>query len=501
MRYRVIGMCLYIIVIVVMICSCSNMDSTTYNDESANVTTNSTNTNTDSKKQDKVITLTLVQKDFSPYNNDDNEYIQEINKTLIENNIQAKLELVELPKGDYSEQLKNMIDSKNVPDIIWFRDGIDKDISNKGQLVNLTKYVNDSDVFQKSMESYHKARIQNYPYLLRIRYNTPKIAVVRKDWLDSLSLSVPVTVDDYYNVLKAFANSDFDDNGKKDTYGITVTGDTTRLDNIFNTAFGLPTTWIKNENNRYIYSKVTNNEKEKIAFYRKLMQEHILDPNYIITKWDSMEEKLYNGKVGMVIGSSGKVIDIYNKKLINHGVNTELIPLHPPKGKAGLAGFDPINVNGEDRGFAISIACENQDLAFEVLEFMASDKGQFLDRLGIEGREYNIDSDEQIIFTDKAEQWYARFFDVPSWESPISLLNKTAKQSLEITGSYYTEDNNFTIPDQYKTKWESMNKLYREYSYKIISGEYNLNKFDEFVDKWYAMGGKDITELANKTIK
>ncbi|MCT4598979.1 MAG: extracellular solute-binding protein [Vallitalea sp.] len=501
MRYRVIGMYLYIIVIVVMLCSCSNMDSTTYKDESANVTTNSTNTNTDSQKQDKVTTLTLVQKDFSPYNNEDNEYIQEINKTLIENNIQAKLELVELPKGDYSEQLKNIIDSGNAPDIIWFRDGMDKDISNKGQLVNLTKYVNDSDVFQNSMESYHKTRIQNYPYLLRIRYNTPKIAAVRKDWLDSLSLSVPVTVDDYYNVLKAFANSDFDDNGKKDTYGITATGDTTRLDDVFNTAFGLPTTWVKNENDSYVYSRVTHNEKEKLLFYRKLMEEHILDPNYGTTKWDTMEEKLYNGKVGMIIGSSGKVIDIYNRKLIDNEVNTELIALHPPKGKEGLAGFAPINVNGEERGFAISSTCENIDLAFTVLEFMASDKGQFLDRLGIEGREYNIDSNGKVICTNKANQWYARFFDVPSWESPIPLLSEIAKQSLQITESYYIEDNSFNIPKEYKSKWESMNKLYREYSYKIISGEYELNKFDEFVDKWYMMGGKEITELANKTIK
>jgi putative aldouronate transport system substrate-binding protein len=246
---------------------------------------------------------------------------------------------------------------------------------------------------------------------------------------------------------------------------------------------------------------VTHNEKEKLLFYRKLMEEHILDPNYGTTKWDTMEEKLYNGKVGMIIGSSGKVIDIYNRKLIDNEVNTELIALHPPKGKEGLAGFAPINVNGEERGFAISSTCENIDLAFTVLEFMASDKGQFLDRLGIEGREYNIDSNGKVICTNKANQWYARFFDVPSWESPIPLLSEIAKQSLQITESYYIEDNSFNIPKEYKSKWESMNKLYREYSYKIISGEYELNKFDEFVDKWYMMGGKEITELANKTIK
>ena len=42
-----------------------------------------------------------------------------------------------------------------------------------------------------------------------------------------------------------------------------------------------------------------------------------------------------------------------------------------------------------------------------------------------------------------------------------------------------------------------MNKtLYIEYASKIITGEYNIDKFDEFVEKWYSSGGKAVTETA-----
>ena len=38
--------------------------------------------------------------------------------------------------------------------------------------------------------------------------------------------------------------------------------------------------------------------------------------------------------------------------------------------------------------------------------------------------------------------------------------------------------------------------LYVEYATKIITGEYSIDKFDEFVDKWYANGGQAVTENA-----
>ncbi len=35
-----------------------------------------------------------------------------------------------------------------------------------------------------------------------------------------------------------------------------------------------------------------------------------------------------------------------------------------------------------------------------------------------------------------------------------------------------------------------------EYASKIIAGEWPIEKFDEFVEKWYKTGGTEVTERA-----
>ena len=40
--------------------------------------------------------------------------------------------------------------------------------------------------------------------------------------------------------------------------------------------------------------------------------------------------------------------------------------------------------------------------------------------------------------------------------------------------------------------------LYVEYATKIIIGDFPIEKFDEFVDKWYSTGGEDVTAAARE---
>lgn len=46
--------------------------------------------------------------------------------------------------------------------------------------------------------------------------------VIRKDWLDRLSLDIPTTLDEYYEVIKAFTTNDMNNNRQNDTYGFFV---------------------------------------------------------------------------------------------------------------------------------------------------------------------------------------------------------------------------------------------------------------------------------------
>ena len=55
---------------------------------------------------------------------------------------------------------------------------------------------------------------------------------IRKDWLDNLGLQEPATIEEFYNVLKAFKEQDPDGNGIDDTFGIIMTSVTSSFNNI-----------------------------------------------------------------------------------------------------------------------------------------------------------------------------------------------------------------------------------------------------------------------------
>jgi putative aldouronate transport system substrate-binding protein len=40
------------------------------------------------------------------------------------------------------------------------------------------------------------------------------------------------------------------------------------------------------------------------------------------------------------------------------------------------------------------------------------------------------------------------------------------------------------------------NRLYYEYAARIIVGEWDISRFDEFVDRWYETGGNEVTQRA-----
>ena len=449
--------------------------------------------------QDGKIKITMAAKDLFPSDPDTQEYVKVIEDALAKQGINIDLELIEIPPQSYGEKLTLMLISGKVPDIIYFQGGGDRVMAQQGLLENLLPYVNNSKIFQERFPPYDRKRLENFPYLIRIYPTNAKVAVIRKDWLDKLGMKPPVTVDDYYNLMKKITETDFDGNGKKDTYGITTTGSTERLDQIFNMAFGITSTWMLDKDGNYVYSLVTPYEKNELIFYRKLFKEGILDREYITNKWDSLEDKFYTGKTGIVCATNGKVLDLYETKMKRvHGDDIELIPLEPPKGIS--QGFMAIDVTKEERGFAISALSKHKDIDFKIFEFMLSDTGLILDNIGLEGKQY-IMKDGKIELTPAANRWFDRFFVYPDWRPPAKIMGDSALKSMKIANKYYREDISFVMPREFAAKWDALTNLFKEYSYKIISGEYPPEKFDEFVQKWYGDGGEEITRYANEVLK
>ncbi|MBI9102412.1 MAG: extracellular solute-binding protein [Spirochaetales bacterium] len=398
------------------------------------------------------------------------------------------LELVPVPEGAYAEKLNLMLLGGDIPDLIYFQGGDDV-IANQGLLVDLGPYVKNSSVMQSVLMDFNKERMANYPYLLWLAPPRARTAVVREDWFNEAGGKVPETVQDYYELFQTIKKN------HPEAAVVTDTGNTGRMDYTFNHAFGNTATWVK-QDGAYVYNQVSRAEREKLEFYSELYAEGILDNDYVTTKWDTMEDKFYTGQVAAVFGTAGIVLDIYENKLMeNQGVGVVALP--PAKGVG--RGYS-VSSAKETRGWAISATSENPDVVFEVLEYMATDEGQFLDRYGVEGIHYNKEGGK-VVFTDEKANWWPHFHEVMSWDAPTPLLGEAGQAGWDFILEYAVGDPDFPIPEELSPTWDALGNLYKEYSFKIITGEYGISAFDDFVKEWYALGGDKVTEYAQDMLK
>jgi len=453
------------------------------------------------------VTLKIVYKDEGTANPVSVKFFDTLEKALLEDEkLNVNFELVDLAQGSYAENLNLLLLSGTIPDIIYFQGG-DQQISQQGLLEDLRPYIEQSTYVKNIIQPHNKTRMDSYPYLLWIKPLAPKAPVIRSDWFNQMesakALADNPSPDNYYAFFKELVTKK--PGGGKPSYAITAAGDMTEINFIFNTAFGLDTTWLKKEDGTYEYAKVSQNEKEKLAYYHKLYDEGLLDPQYITKQWDTKEDAFYKGEAAVITGTVGKIIDLYDGRMVElNGEQAKLTVLPPAKGAAGQ-GLGATDVTKESRGLAISSQSQHKDIAFKVFDYLASPKGQMLDRLGFENEHYKI-VDGQIELNDKYYgEWYARFWEPIEFkpELPLKtpLLGEPAAQSLQMAADYYTADNNFIIPEQFVANWDAMNNLYKEYSTDFITGKRDLADFDKFVSEWNAAGGAEITKYANENIK
>lgn len=452
------------------------------------------------------VTLKIVYKDEGTANPVSVKFFETLEKSLAEDEgLNVKFELVDLAQGSYAENLNLLLLGGTIPDIIYFQGG-DQQIAEQGLLEDLTPYIEKSTYIKDIIEPHNQTRMASYPYLLWIKPLAPKTPVIRADWFNAMDSSKALmenpTVDNYYAFFKELVEKKPGEG--KPSYALTAAGDIAEINFIFNTAFGLDTTWLKKEDGTYEYSKVSQNEKEKLTFYSKLYKEGLLDPQFITKQWDTKEDAFYKGEAAVITGTAGKIIDLYDGRMQElGGEDANLIVLPPAKGEA--QGFGATDVTKESRGLAISSQSPHKDVAFKVFDYLASPKGQMLDRLGFEDEHYKVVDGEIELNEKYYSEWYARFWEPTEIksETPLKtpLLGEPGTESLKMAGDFYTEDNNFIIPEQFIANWDAMNNLYKEYSTDFITGKKDLSQFDQFVEAWNAAGGAEITKYANENIK
>ncbi|MBD9498131.1 MULTISPECIES: extracellular solute-binding protein [Ensifer] len=443
------------------------------------------------------VTIRVVSKDLTTSNPDDVKLMKAYEEALKAKGTDIHIQVVDLPSSGYADKLSAMLLSGDIPDLIYFQGG-DAKMAEQGVLEDWNTWLPKTTYLKDALFPHNVERLKNYPYLLYVYPPRIPQPVIRADWLEKAGVEAPKTTDDYVTLFKAIKDGDFDGNGKADSYGVTTADNTQELDAVFNQAFGVTGTWLKNDAGEWIHARVSAAEKAKIAFYASLREQGLYDPEFITTKWDVKEDKFYSGRAGVIFGSSAEVIDIYGGKMRQAHPGVTLSLLSPPKGPGGQ-GLMALDVSKEARGLAIATTSEHKEEVVKLLDFIASPEGQAIERLGFEGEQYTKDG-ETIKPTDKLATWYARFLVAANWQPPVQWLSDAAQQSLKTISADFKPDNAFVWPAEYATDIDATENVYRAWVYKFVAGEAKMDQWDQFVSEWNAAGGEKMTEYARTVL-
>lgn len=124
---------------------------------------------------------------------------------------------------------------------------------------------------------------------------------IREDWLDKLSLEMPETADELYDVLKAFKTQDPNGNGKADEIPMSGVGFSNSSHGIGNLLWAFGTTYgFYVEDGTVKYGYMEKNFEEGIRFITKLFKEGLIDVDFILQDRAKMDAKFANNEVGFM---------------------------------------------------------------------------------------------------------------------------------------------------------------------------------------------------------
>lgn len=217
---------------------------------------------------------------------------------------------------------------------------------------------------------------------------------INQKWLDQLNLKAPTTVEELYDVLKAFKATDFNGNGQADE--IPAIGSTSYRASlplfILNAFVYCTDDYFWNVTDGKLWSPWETDEyRQGLIYLNKLVSEGLLDPDtFTITKAGEIIPYSTPSDSPTFCGVIGSHMEISFEP--GNERTYEYVPLTPLKGATDKGGYAVIYGHTYSYHTFITTDCENPDLAFKFLDFMASREMTIAQEHGIPGEDWVWDN-------------------------------------------------------------------------------------------------------------
>jgi ABC-type glycerol-3-phosphate transport system substrate-binding protein len=363
-------------------------------------------------KKPALLLMLRMEESFQAENN---PYIRRLEEIL-----KIKLNVLCPSPSNYNERLNVMMTMGDMPDIVQLNWNGEANLSKWAQggliqPINLARAPNIEFNVPKSLLSLMKVLNDEEIYAVPgITSRYPYGVAIRKDWLDTLGLSIPRSLDDFLVVMEKFTREDPDRNGKNDTRGIT----SYRLNHIggvFAGSFQVDYLWNSlhpdpgDPQKRIKLREEQRGYLDFLDFCREIYFSGSLDPNF--SNLRNGETQFVLGKTGMIGVYSNDVIRLEEQlKITNPGARLEWI-LCPGDYEGRVWNFlpdsygnnGPGSMYGQNAVFFISKNAAYEP-ALSFLDQMNTREMIQFSNLGIQGIHYeSFDYNRGILFRTKEQ--------------------------------------------------------------------------------------------------
>lgn len=451
----------------------------------------------------------------------DHPYVKYVtDKTGIEPEVRAI-------SGDYAEGLQMIFASGvNVPDVFRpLNTGVDATLVEQGAAVPLDDLlpVYAPDMWANiPMEVWNLMRADspdNHIYVIpQVYINYAERGwIIRQDWLDKLGLEVPKTKEELVEVLRAFRDGDPNGNGIADEIPTIAQAGPEWLHYFF-AMYGVPMfnrdpLWDIYDG-KLKYSGITPNARDAIQFIAELYAEGLLDPESFLNTGADYNAKIQDDRVGLWGNVLHQADTNYFTNLIQKNPDAKLAAIAPPK----VEGYDGFICRLQVANRDWCIPMSNKENAINVLKYLnwfETEEGRRFVAYGIEGETYDMVDGKVVYYPEKDSadlfgkryhglkglqandsEWFTNNILAVKGDGLGEMLKEMQKVTYEASRTIAGDGLPLTIYDGYPD--HKTHKLFYECVMNIVTGEWPIEKFDEFVEKWYATGGDVIEQRANE---
>lgn len=254
---------------------------------------------TDSGNSEKRITIELMEGGWVNTPTDE----QDPFKKWISDKFNVDFKLTNIAAPDFESKLLTRFASEP-PDIIFSGDrSLLQKLYNQGVLLDdWTPLLDKVPTLAGALDDAMKVFVSQDGKMIALP-KQPDVSnwsfKIRKDWLDKLSLQMPTTDEELFEVLKQFTFNDPDGNGKNDTWGISSAGEGKGLNVVGNLEAMYGPGGFSVSDNKVDHSILNGTHQQFLEFMSRLYKEKVIDPDWYTQSWGQKGAKLVTDKIGI----------------------------------------------------------------------------------------------------------------------------------------------------------------------------------------------------------